>query len=240
MPPWSDILKRIFLDHEQLMFGWLLGMLSPAVIEEIRRRRRLRLLEQAMAQELHELQYQMALKAFVIRQRSAKLDDEFLSWFEQILASYTGQEPAKPFIALAKGLKTVPPNQRGTFDPKKGLGLTEGSAPLLSIHTNEIALFPIASQKLLLTVSKEIGFYNQHIAYLRRLFDKTFDTLTEFNLKNIKQNLEDGYEFSAQRAVRIADAIKSSPTSLKIDAPRLRPRWLTRRRTGARSVSGTG
>jgi hypothetical protein len=239
MPPWSDVLKRIFLDHEQLMFGWLLGMLSPAIIEEIRRRRRLRLLEQAMAQELHEVQYQMVLKAFVIRQRSAKLDDEFLSWFEQTLACYTGQEPATPFIAMAKRLMTVPQNQRGTFDPKKGLALTEGSAPLLSIHTNEIALFPIASQKLLLTVSKEIGFYNQHVVPLRRLFDKTFDALTDTNRKKVEENLEAGYEFLAQRAIRIADAIKGGPTSLKIDAPRLRPRWLTRRRTGARSVSGT-
>jgi hypothetical protein len=125
-------------------------------------------------------------------------------------ASYTGQEPSKQFVALAKALKTVPLNQRGTSDPKKGLTLTEGSAPLLSIHTNEIALFPIASQKLLLNVSKEIGFYNQHVAYLRRLFDKTFDTLTEINRRNIQQNLEEGYEFTAQRAVRIADAIKAA------------------------------
>jgi hypothetical protein len=216
MPPWSDILKRIFLDHEQLMLGWLLGLLSPAVIEEIRKRRRLRLLEQAMAQELHEVQYMMALKAFVIRQRSAMLDDEFLSWFEQIAASYTGPEPSKQFISMAQALKTLPANRRGAFDPKKGLTLTDGYAPLLSIHINEIALFPIASQKLLLNVSKEIGFYNQQVAYLRRLFDKTFDDLTEINRKNIQQNLEDGYQFSAQRAVRIADAIKGVPPSLKI------------------------
>lgn len=215
MPPWSDVLKLIFLNHEQLMLGWLLGLLSPAVVEEIRRRRRLRLLEQAMAQELHEVQYMMALKAFIIRQRSAKLDNEFLSWFEQIAASYTGQEPSKDFIALAQALRSVPANQRGGFDPKKGLTLTEGCAPLLSTHTNEIALFPIPSQKLLLNVSKEIGFYNQHVAYLRRLFDKTFDNLSEINRKNIQQNLEDGYEFLAQRSVRIANAIQGAPPSLK-------------------------
>lgn len=169
-----------------------------------------------MGQELHEVQYLMALKAFVIRQRSAKLNDEFLSWFEQIAVGYTGKEPPKQFVAMAQALKTLPTNQRGTFDPKKSLTLTEAYAPLLSIHTNEIALFPIASQKLLLNVSKEIGFYNQHVAYLRKLFDKTFDNLTEVNRNNIQQNLEDGYEFSAQRAMRIADAIKDGPPSLKI------------------------
>ena len=47
--------EGIFLNHEQLLVGWLLGMLSPAVIEGIRRRRRLKLLERAIALELHEV-----------------------------------------------------------------------------------------------------------------------------------------------------------------------------------------
>jgi len=158
----------------------------------------------------------MALKAFVIRQRVAKLDDDFLLWLEQILTGYKGKKPALPFIKLMQELRTVPVNARAKLDPKRGLTLTEGDAPLLNIHTNEIALFPITSQTVLQSITGQLGIYNQQVAYLRRLFDKTFDNLTDINRKNVQQNLEDGYEYLAQRSVLIAKEITDVPPSLRI------------------------
>jgi hypothetical protein len=212
MQPWSNLLNGIFL----LLVGWLLGMLSPAVIEGIRRRRRLKLLERAIALELHEVQYTMALKAFVIRQRVAKLDDDFLLWLEQIFTVYKGKKTALPFVELMQMLRTVPVNARGKPDSKRGLTLTEGDAPLLNIHTNEIALFPVTSQTVLQSITEHLGIYNQQVANLRRLFDKTFDNLTEINRKNVQRNLEDGYEYLAQRSILIANEIKDVPPSLRI------------------------
>jgi hypothetical protein len=216
MQSWSTLLKGIFLNHEQLLVGWLLGMLSPAVIEGIRRRRRLKLLERAIALELHEVQYMMALKAFVIRQRAAKLDDDFLLWLEQTLTGYKGKKPALQFVELMQKLRKVPANARAKLDPKRGLTLTDGDAPLLNIHTNEIALFPVTSQTVLQSITGQLGIYNQQVAYLRRLFDKTFDDLTDVNRENVQQNLEQGYEYLAQRSISIANEIKDVPPSLRI------------------------
>jgi len=99
-------------------------------------------------------------------------------------------------------------------DQKRGLTLTDGDAPLLNIHTNEIALFPVTSQTVLQSITGQLGIYNQQVAYLRRLFDKTFDDLTDINRENVQQNLEQGYEYLAQRSISIANEIKDVPPSL--------------------------
>jgi len=216
MTTWSEVLKSILLSHEQLLMGWLLGMLSPAVVEAVRRRRRLKQLERAIALELHELHFIMVLKAFVIRQRAARLDDEFLSWYEEALSGYKGPKPKQSMINLSQALRKLPADRRGEVDPKRGLTLSEGDAALLGIHANEIALFPIRSQVALQSIMAQLKIYNQQVAYLRRLFDKTFDDLTEINRTNVRQNLEEGYGYLAERSVAIAKEIQQLPTSLKL------------------------
>ena len=215
MPPWSEVLKPLLVTHEQLLIGWLLGLLSPALIETIRKARRVSLLEQALAQELHELQYQMFLKAFIFRQRAAKLDDEFLLWLEEIGSGYKGREVITPFLELWRELRKVDISKRGQLDPKRGFNLSEAEAPLLLIHTNEIALFSVSSQVWLLGVARHVSLFNQQVSYLHRQFDRTFDNLSDVSRAAVKQNLEDGYETLAQRAVVIANLIKAAPSSLR-------------------------
>jgi hypothetical protein len=157
----------------------------------------------------------MTLKAFIFRQRAAKLDDEFLLWLDKAGSQYKGKEPIKPFLEMWRDLKQLDQSLRGKFDPKRGLSLSEGEAPLLSIHTNEIALFSVSSQVWLLSVSRQLSLFNQQVVYLRRLLDKTFDNLSDVSRAAVKQNLEDGYESLAQRAIVIADLIQSAPPSLK-------------------------
>jgi len=157
----------------------------------------------------------MFLKAFVLRDRAVKLDDDFLVWLNKVGSEYKGKEPIKPFLAMWQDLRKIDQSLRGKFDPRRGLSLSEGEAPLLSIHTNEIALFSISSQVWLLSVSRQLSLFNQQVVYLRRLFDKTFDNLSDVSRAALRQNLEDGYESLAQRAIAIADLIRSAPPSLK-------------------------
>ncbi len=216
MQAWSDVFKTLFINHEQLLLGWLLGMLSPAIIEEIRRRRRLNRLQRAIALELHELQFQMAMHSFVFRQRNAtRLDDDFLRWLEATIKAYKGNEPSESFLALISALLAVPIHQRGHRDPKRGLSLSEANAPLLNIHTSEIALFPVQSQAVLLNISQQVSFFNQQVSGLRRMFDRTFDNLSNTSRENVLQNLEEGYQHLADRALLLAKIIQGAPSSLK-------------------------
>lgn len=211
MQSWSDLIKTLSV----LFLGWLLGLLAPAIVEAIRRKRRTKLLELAFAQELHEMQYQMALKAYVLHGRAGKLDDAFLLWFEEIASNYKGVDPVRPFLDGLPILRKIDVSQRGRIDPKRGLALSESEARLLGIHINEIALFSISSQAWLLQVAKQQSLFNQQVAYLRRLFEKTFDNLTDHNRSVIQQNVEEGYGTLAQRAILIADVIKTAPSALR-------------------------
>jgi hypothetical protein len=215
MQNWSDVFKSIFVSHEQLLLGWLLGILSPAIIEEIRRRRRLDRLQRAMALELHELQFMMAMKTFVLRQRKNRLDDEFLGWLDGVIRRYRGSQPHEAFLALVPALLKLPIPQRGQHDPKRGFSLSEANAPLLSIHTAEIALLPVESQATLLNISQQLSFFNQQVGGLRVMFDRTFDDLSNTSRENVRQNLEEGYQSLADRAFSIAEIVHSAPSSLQ-------------------------
>lgn len=214
MQAWSDVLKALLLNHEQLLLGWLLGMLSPAITEEVRRRRRLDRLQRAMALELHELQYQMAMKSFLLRQRKGRLDDDFLRWFDRTIKAYRGDELREPFLALVPTLLSLPLQQRGNHDPKRGFSLSEANAPLLDIHTVEIALLPVQSQAVLLNISQQLSFFNQQVSHLRSMFDRTFDNLTNTSRENVLLNLEEGYQQLGDRAFSVAKIIQGAPSSL--------------------------
>ena len=211
MQTWSEVLKTIFIAHEQLVLGWLLGMLSPALVEAVRRRRRVTALQIALGQELRGLQFQMATKALVFRLRASKPNPTFLAWFDGMIAKHSDQpgvEESRKYLALlqAADLSKLPDPE-----PKRGFSLSVGEAPLLTTHTNEIAQFPIEAQKWLLRLVRELSFFNQQVTFLRHLFDKTFDSLSETNRTLIKRNLEEGYEGLAKRAVVIADLIEAAP-----------------------------
>ena len=214
MPVLVQTLGQLLLAHEQLLLGWLLGMLSPAVVEEIRRHRRSRLLKSAIAQELHGVRFLMACSAYVFRGRSVSLTDEFLNWFEQVLDGHTSTE-AEVFRKGIVAMRSVPLAQRSQKDSKRGFSLTEVACPLLGAHTNEIALFPIAEQSVLLDIEKNLRFYNEQVVFLRRLFDRTYDKLGEVSRNNLLTNLDAGYDQLAARAVSIADGVRDLPSSLK-------------------------
>jgi hypothetical protein len=63
-----------------LIFGWLLGLLSPAIVDEIRRRRETAAVRAALKSELHELRYRLGLAVYFLRMRFGEVDRDFLVW----------------------------------------------------------------------------------------------------------------------------------------------------------------
>ena len=65
-----------------LLLGWLLGLLSPALHERIRRGYRRSELSKALHAELSERRFDMAKVAFLFQTRKGSLPDDFLAWME--------------------------------------------------------------------------------------------------------------------------------------------------------------
>lgn len=223
MLTWSVVLRSVVAEHGELLLGWLLGILSPAIIESIRRHYRVRRLGDALAQELHELQWRMAAMAYLYRQRACQLDDEFLNWLLGIAQAYEGPEPSHSFVEAVPHLLAIPSVKQRSQPPpdkRRGFGISTAEAPLLSIHLNEIALFPIEAQRWLLQVRKQIGFINQVRDDSRRLHERTFDTLSETNRVIVLDALEENYASIAKVAIQIARLVSNAPRQFKLKARR--------------------
>src|SRR3989304_3262396 len=132
-----DTLKSVFYLF-YLLVGWLMGLLSPLIVDAIRRHRERKEIKQALITELQELQYQLASSIYVITQKLGKGDRKFFEWFLSILERYEGPFKSDLHIKYAKEalkltdkqLAAVSKNSKNE-DANKGLSLKKYYTPLL-------------------------------------------------------------------------------------------------------------
>ena len=141
---WSE------MGYEQLLyisFGWLLGLLAPAIVERIRKGYRRSELSVAIQAELHELQYKMALCSHKLNSHLATVTDRHLAWLEQIVRNYTGPNPKAGILNALVEYRKVPEEERRQAlalqrDPNVGVGLLQYSIPFVNAHLGDISLYP--------------------------------------------------------------------------------------------------
>jgi hypothetical protein len=73
-----------------VLFGWLLGLLAPAIQDRIRQKYRAGELGNAIKGELSELKIKMALVSYLMWHHLGPLTDDQLGWLESILRGYHG------------------------------------------------------------------------------------------------------------------------------------------------------
>lgn len=76
-----------------IVFGWLLGLASPAIVDAIKLYFGRRELVRALRIELEDLQYRLAIASFQLLQTHGSLDKKFLTWLQPIVDRYAGDEP---------------------------------------------------------------------------------------------------------------------------------------------------
>src|SRR5215510_2779259 len=79
-------LEKIIL----LILGWLIGLLSPIIVDVIRKRREAKELTVALYSELHELQYRLVNAVGLIEMRYGRPNREFFEWIKSIVKEYRG------------------------------------------------------------------------------------------------------------------------------------------------------
>ena len=194
-----------------LVLGWLIGIISPGIVERIRRERRRRDLVRSILSELTSLQYMMAIVAYRLRCKLATVTDEFLDWFAPIVAHYDGPEkPKGQEERLAKSRK-ISEQQRREVDlyiesEGRGLALKQYSLPFLQSVSNELPICSLDFQRRVLHVKGRLDVFNQHVSFLQTLFMKTFE-VPDSKYEKVTTNLSEGYSQLAEFAEDIANAI---------------------------------
>jgi len=205
-----------FRDVILLLVGWLLGLLSPPLVDRIQRKYKQAEVRSAILNELRELQFTMMAFAFGVRTRMGKVDSEFLQWMTPIYERYRGSEEDKELVSRFQQLKALPPEQlRAVQAPLvssfRGLSLKTYSVPYIEAQYASLSLFKPAFQQRVLQVKAKLAAFNEEVAFLMRQFELTFSTLSSENRAVVSQNLNSGYEKLSSIAVTICRLIDEIP-----------------------------
>ena len=200
-----------------VLFGWLLGLLAPAIQERIRKKYRADELRNAISVELNELKVMMALISFLMWDHLAPLTDDQLAWLESAVRSYDGPTVNPKALEAILGQRTLSEQDRREIfiqrqSPGTSLYPKEYTAPFLTAHIGDLSILPVPFQAAVLRIKGQIDTLNQHVVFVQKRHDKTFDTsLSDANRLAVLSDLKNGYGQLAEMAKRIADAISSLP-----------------------------
>src|SRR5208337_611557 len=76
-----------------ILFGWLLGLFSPLIVEFFKSRLHTREFVAALKVELENLQFRLAISSLNLLQSHVGLDRDFAIWVSKIVDRYSGDEP---------------------------------------------------------------------------------------------------------------------------------------------------
>jgi hypothetical protein len=198
------------IEIKALILGWLLGLLSPAIIEAIKNGHRRNKLKKGINAELLDRKGIMTALTWTINKHTGNLTNEFLDWFEKNgeISVATALTPA-----LLTQLRAIPENNRYRLcypngNEGGGLGIIEYDLPLLNSHLHELIILDIETQGRLLGILKNLNMFNQLVLRLRSKLEMTFDSsITDTNHDRINHDLNEGYKTLAKRARTIVDLI---------------------------------
>jgi hypothetical protein len=196
-----------------VILGWLLGLLSPQIVDLIQRPYRRRLIRHSLFIELAELRPRLAMLAYLILSQSGDVDREFVVWTQSMLG--TTKNPRSK-MTIAEGLKVflnfddqqLKQIFQASANPTANTNFPKITLPFLSSQIPTLTLFSSEFQRLALTVLADINTLNEHLDFLNFNFKKTFDAgLTTSNHQMIITNMQIARLSVAQIARNTCDRV---------------------------------
>lgn len=189
-----------------LLLGWALGLLGPAVVEAIRRKREVIPVRKALLDELHELKYRLAISAYQTERRFGTISKPYLQWLRNIVIAYKGRKPKDSILTFIDGELALSDEQFAILTKRElanadgGLALKKYLAPLLDSRIPSLWFFDSSFRQRLLDVRAELDLLNEEIDQAQYYFGLTFTKLEEDNRARVDCNLTEAYRQIAKRA----------------------------------------
>lgn len=206
----SDTWEKVLF----LFLGWLLGLLSPIVVDAIRRKREVKEVKKALLTELSDLQFRLASTVWLASIRTGKFDRSFLEWYKPIIERnrYLHQVDnvlESTVLSLAGSDEHIAAcAAQLAASENGGLGLKTHHAPLLDAKIGQLGAFSVDFQSLLLEIHSRLAILNEEIEQYRFYFQQTFSSgISETNHNLIVRNIEGTYTVVRQQARMICDFI---------------------------------
>jgi len=197
-----------------VIVGWLLGVLSPAMIEIIRRQRDYPLLQQSLRADLAELRLLLALSAIGLKTAQGLLDRELLEWQRDVLSSHRGKSDMAKMLERTNTMLSYSDadlSALAAFEAQNkvatGHGLKKFSAPTISAMIPTLWQLPRGLQVELLEINQALSHLNEEVEYAQYYFRLTFENLASANHAIAKANLTSSYMNIAGMATRLVEKI---------------------------------
>ncbi len=206
----EDTIEKLLL----LILGWLLGMLGPVVTEAIKRRRENSLVKLALAAELREVSYKLALTNYSINIHFGSVDRAYLQWLQRAIANYHGPsfvESTQISIDMQLGLPDTELSElvrKQIAESGKNIVVPKISVPLLDARVSSLWYLDNRVQILLLDIRSSINLLNELVDQARYYSGLTFGKLEGENDKLVVDNINGCHRQCAERAKRIVDKIE--------------------------------
>ncbi len=165
-----------------LILGWLLGLLSPLLVERIHNERRRKDIQNGIMAELIDVKFRMASVVYITAMRFGQYDRELVNWLIPIVKEYQGNNPKENLLRLLekhaalddKNLSEV--IEYGKADPGAGLSVKKYKLPYLEAKVGELSLFRQEFQRLALEILANLQLFNEEIDEARFYFKLTYDS----------------------------------------------------------------
>lgn len=178
-----------FKDVLLLVLGWALGTLSPGIGRAIQRRERRAELLQGLRHECEQLRFTLANALFSTRRNLCEFTQATLDIVKPIIVGYSGnlagdislvsaanelfKESDENVIRWANDMGS---QRRDQLNRPLGEWPVPYELPLLRASFGELDLLTVEQQRALFRVNYELGLFNEQVAYVRQLHDRTFTT----------------------------------------------------------------
>jgi len=178
-----------------LLLGWILGLLSPQIVDRIQRGYRRKEFQQTLALELEELRLKLVLILFDIRKFEKTFDPEFVKWVKQRLDGYSGVITVHQISHVIELLnlpwKELERINAMPQDPKEDTLYQRYTTPFLSSQLGNLVILPLNVQNRLLEILVRLEMFNWYVDHIVNLHQQTFDsTLSPGNREAIDNNIQ--------------------------------------------------
>ena len=198
-----------------LLLGWLLGLLSPRIVDAIRAKYMQRDLARAIRSEAEDLQCRVAILSFLLAQKYGHVSREYLTWLRPKLLRYEGNEPTQSVRKLVEHLQAASDDQLVTFaaqmraEEGKGLSLKSYSAGLIEASLSSILHFPPEYQLRIHEFRNQLSGLNQEIERAVESMRMTYDSsISNENHARLKADLIFKYQTIQGMCMRVADRLQ--------------------------------
>jgi hypothetical protein len=190
-----------------LFLGWLLGLLSPIIVDANKRRRENREVRVALQTELKELKFRLACVVYFVEMRFGEVNRKFLEWLHPIVKDYSGLNPSDSILKSIESQLDLNDQQINALAehskaaPEGGLSLKKYAVPLLESKFALLSAFDTQFQNRLMEIRTHLSLLNEEVDQARYYFRLTFDSgVTTDNHARAVDNLINCYRNFASRA----------------------------------------